>query len=314
MRGKRRKINNEFIDNYLIENNIKIKRGDNFVVSNELMTWECLIDGHKWKTVPSAILKKDYPTRCPKCKGGVKHTFKGVCILLDKLNLELMDLNYENNNKKLKCKCKNCNNIFYKTLHQIKGFDRNTKYKSACPSCNNRIKYTNESVDKKLLEDKRNIIRLTDVSKAKEKVTWKCLSCNTIWQTTPQSILIKNRRTGCPTCKNKKENELKRYLVDTVKCDYFKHQYKLYIDNRKRFVDFCIIKNDNVYFIERNGEQHYAPICFNGISRNVAEQNFEKQLIKDKQLKDFCEEYGIKLIVIKYDMAYEEIQNIINKL
>jgi len=40
----------------------------------------------------------------------------------------------------------------------------------------------------------------------------------------------------------------------------------------------------------------------------------EKQIIRDKQIKEFCEQYDIKLIVIKYDMKQEEIQKILNDL
>ena len=313
MRDKRRKINNEFIDNYLKENKLNFKRCGDFVNSHVKIEWECLIDGYKWITSPTSILNKHTKTGCPKCKGGIKHSDDKVKKLLKEFNVELLD-DYVNYTKKLNCKCLVCNFLFTNSLTNMQRFTRNKKYKQTpCPNCNRKINYNNETIDNLLLENRRNIIRLSDIQGAKNKTKWKCLICDTEWETAPQN-LFRGIKTGCPTCKNKKENELKRYLVDTVKCDYFKHQYKLYIDNRKRLVDFCIIKNDNVYFIERNGEQHYEPICFNGISRIVAEQNFEKQLIKDKQLKDFCEEYDIKLIVIKYDMTYEEIENIINKL
>jgi hypothetical protein len=310
MKCKRRKISNEFIDNYLKENNIKIKRCSEFTVSNNIMDWECLVDGYKWKTIAHSIIKNKDPTRCPKCKGGIVYTIEKIRNILNSLNIELLNTEYKNYTGKLNCKCKKCSLIFTRTYKDMQRSKRNTKYKNLCPNCNNRILYSNDNVDTLLIEHKRNIVRLSDISKAKNNVEWKCTICNTIWFTTPQSILTKIRHTGCPTCKNKKENELKRFIVDNIVSDYFKHQYKIYIDNKKRFVDFCIIKNDNVYFIERNGEQHYMPICFNGLSRTIANRNYEKQVIKDKQLKEFCEEYNIKLIVIKYDMKQEEIENI----
>lgn len=306
----RRKINNDFIDNYFIENKIKIKRCDDFVVSNNIMNWECLIDGHKWKARAGTLLKKLSPTRCPKCKGGVQHTFKEVVDILENLKIELIDTSYENYAKKLNCKCKKCNNIFKKSLRDIKNFDRNIKYKTPCPNCNNRLEYNNDWVDTQLIKNKRNIIRLSNITKAKDTVEWKCVICNTTWMAIPQSILSKYHNTGCPTCKNKKENLLKRYLIDNITSDYFKPQYKIYIDNRKRIIDFCLIKNSIVYFIERNGEQHYQPTNFNGMCKIKAIANYEKQIIKDKQLKEFCEEYNIKLIIIKYDMKQEEIENI----
>jgi DNA-directed RNA polymerase subunit RPC12/RpoP len=91
-------------------------------------------------------------------------------------------------------------------LRDIKNFDRNIKYKSPCPNCNNRLEYNNDWIDTQLIKNKRNIIRLSSITKAKETVEWKCVTCNTTWMATPQSILSKYHNTGCPTCKNKKEN------------------------------------------------------------------------------------------------------------
>jgi hypothetical protein len=56
------------------------------------------------------------------------------------------------------------------------------------------------------------------------------------------------------------------------------------------------------------------PIRFNGITQEKAETNFIKQVKRDEEVKKYCEDNNIKLIVIKYDMKQSEIEKIIKDL
>jgi hypothetical protein len=316
VRGKRRHISNEFIDNYLKENNRLIERCSDFVDSRTKMKWKCLVDGYEWITVPTPILRKNLPSCCPKCVGGVRHSYEEVVKILEEHNIILLQKEYLNYRSPLQCECIVCGFLFNKSLHGIQKSVKNVAHKTACPSCNNRHDYTNEYIDNLLKKENREIERISDVKSAKEQIDWMCLVCHHKWSAAPQHVLGMRKQigSGCPVCKNKKEKLLKKYLIENVKCDYFKHQYKIYIDNEKRYIDFCLIKGDNVYFIERNGEQHYRPIRFNGISKEKADENFIKQQSRDCKIINFCQEYNIKLIVIKYDMDQKEIEEIFKNI
>lgn len=53
--------------------------------------------------------------------------------------------------------------------------------------------------------------------------------------------------------------------------------------------------------IEFDGEGHYMPICFGGISLEQAEDNFELYRLRDEIKNNYCQEHNINLIRIGYD-------------
>lgn len=65
---------------------------------------------------------------------------------------------------------------------------------------------------------------------------------------------------------------------------------------------------------EYNGEQHYEPVCFGGISFEEAQQNLRKQQERDQRKRELCKEQGITLIIIKYteeltkDLCYKKLK------
>lgn len=70
--------------------------------------------------------------------------------------------------------------------------------------------------------------------------------------------------------------------------------------------DFYLPKHE--ILIEFDGEQHTRPKNFGGISKQKAEEKFEKQKLRDKIKNDFSINENIKLIRISYN------ENIIEKL
>ena len=68
--------------------------------------------------------------------------------------------------------------------------------------------------------------------------------------------------------------------------------------NSGRSLSFYI-KDKNIC-IEVQGEQHYFPIIFGNYSYEKAFDNFIKQQERDKIKKKYCEDNGIKLILLDY--------------
>ena len=58
--------------------------------------------------------------------------------------------------------------------------------------------------------------------------------------------------------------------------------------------------------VEYDGQQHFYPVCFGGISMDRAEYNLKKTKLKDKLDAMWCKEHGIILHRIKYDEDKEE--------
>ena len=62
--------------------------------------------------------------------------------------------------------------------------------------------------------------------------------------------------------------------------------------------DFRFLDHDII--IEYDGEQHFKPKGFGGISKEQAEENFKETQENDKLKDDFCRENGFKMIRIPY--------------
>ena len=50
--------------------------------------------------------------------------------------------------------------------------------------------------------------------------------------------------------------------------------------------------------IEYNGEQHYHPVRFGNMTEEKAKAAFDKQLVRDAYVREFCNNNGLKLIEI----------------
>lgn len=57
-------------------------------------------------------------------------------------------------------------------------------------------------LDMRLLEQKRTIIRFGNYINIYTKISWKCLMCNNVWESTPDSVI--NKCSGCPKCSDRK--------------------------------------------------------------------------------------------------------------
>ena len=63
--------------------------------------------------------------------------------------------------------------------------------------------------------------------------------------------------------------------------------------------DFYIAEFKTV--IEFNGQHHYEPVRFGGMSLEEAKSKFEKQIRNDNIKKEFCERNGYNLLIIKFN-------------
>ncbi len=121
------------------------------------------------------------------------------------------------------------------------------------------------------------------------------------------------RSSGCPICNESTgEVEVRKWL-DSHKIEYIS-QYPIENINKELrqthlIVDFYLPMY-NIY-IEYNGQQHYEdkPSFYN---RPDSYRTFEEQQLRDKTLRIYCEQYGIKLIEIPY-WDFDKVSQILDK-
>jgi len=166
-----------------------------------------------------------------------------------------------------------------------------------CPDCKNkkigdRLRFDNQYLDKFLKTNNIKIKRLGNYINSGTHLQFECLNCDHRWNTSPDHIFYE--RTGCPHCsKFKNEKIVGNWLT---KHNIVWTRMQIEIDGKKYYPDYFISSLNMV--IEYNGDQHYRPVCFKGMSLEVAINNFEKQLVRDSIIRKYCESNSLFLLEI----------------
>ncbi len=130
------------------------------------------------------------------------------------------------------------------------------------------------------------------------------------FQQTPNNHL---RGTQCPKCYKNYKGEIK---IET----YFK-EHKIKYITQKRFKDcrgtmhpmsFDFYLPNHNTCIEYDGEQHFRPIQWYGISQKRANKNFKQIQLHDKIKNEYCSKNNIRLIRIPYTKI-NDIEKIISR-
>lgn len=146
------------------------------------------------------------------------------------------------------------------------------------------------------------VIDLIDDNKSNYKsheIVVKC-ECGEIFTTTYRSYL--KGKFYCDKCSNLKstyERKFENYLKEE-KIDYV---YQFYInsccDIRPLPFDFQL-KKYNI-LVEIDGEQHFYPVRFGGISEELSKKKFLSNQKRDKIKTEYCAKYNIPLLRITYN-------------
>ncbi len=112
-----------------------------------------------------------------------------------------------------------------------------------------------------------------------------------------------NHKFRCSTC-SKGISYPEQMLMSYLKVKNIEYEYQVKFDNSLRRIDFKIILDGNIYFLECNGLQHYQKISdggtwINAYERTVKSDNIKKQYAKDNDIKIIwldCRESSFKFI------------------
>lgn len=176
-----------------------------------------------------------------------------------------------------------------------------------CPKCNKRhYKRTQQEFELEIKKLDSNIEVLDTFTKVATKIRFKCNKCGHIWEAKPNNILSGR---GCPHCNiSYGEKKIAKWLEN----NHIEYKSQYIFKDCKNILelpfDFYIPERN--LCIEYDGEQHFKPCRFGGISLEQAKNNMEECQKRDKIKTDYCENNNIKLLRINYKQ-FKEIDKIL---
>lgn len=250
-----------------------IKRGEKIHI-------RCDVCGHenktRWKYITGGSVG------CKKCAGQERFSYKQVCDFLSGRDIKMMSKNYKNSHAKLKLLCLKCFKKWETSFVKIKACG------TGCPYCAGNVKYSQKTAYETV--QKTDCELISKYNGANNKVLVKCNKCSFV-----RSVVFSSVRNGsrCPNCTSSGQNQ--RLLQETL-LKIFKSKSEIFYNYNqfdwlktkgrwKQHIDILIINNSYTIAIEYDGEQHFMPIRFGNISKEIANKNLKKQKKMDK-LKD----------------------------
>ena len=276
-------LNNDIIDKRLEGRDIK--RLGNYSNNRDPIDFICTLENCKyiWAASTSNVL---FGTGCPKCAGKMLLTNEMVDLKLIGRNIKRLN-DYVNISTAINFQCLECEYIWSVCPTSILNGDH------GCPKCGGSLPLNNDIVDERLIG--RDIKRLDDYVNNRVHINFQCLKCSNIWDASPSHIL--HEQTGCPNCNFRKNERLIHNIFIKNDLNFIRNRHiNNAIPNECRRILFDFFCNGNI--IEYNGEQHYKPVRFGGISIERAEAKFIKQKERDAYLQRICDENKIPIIWI----------------
>lgn len=154
---------------------------------------------------------------------------------------------------------------------------------------------------------------LVDYKNTYTKVKIICLK-HGIFEQAPHYHLSGN---GCPYCSCKTykgEKKIENWLINEgyiKNKDFFLQKKFDGLKNKRKLSYDFYIPSKNL-LIEYNGEQHYEPKCFGGISFEKAKKKLKKQYHCDWLKRKYAMDNNIKLLTISYK-EFKIIENILEE-
>lgn len=143
-------------------------------------------------------------------------------------------------------------------------------------------------------------LRITDKVSSDNRtiIEYQC-ECGRLFYTTAHKV--KKKLGRCNYCNQiiSKNERCMEVFLKSLNINY-KKQYKFNSCKDHRALPFDFHLTDYDCLIEIDGEQHYEPVRFNGLSQEEAQEKFKTQQKRDKIKDDFCRNNNIPLLRIPY--------------
>lgn len=218
-------------------------------------------------------------------------------------NVEYVD-GYIEPHKSAKFRCKKCGCEWYATAYEV------YTGKSHCPDCSRESRLlTEDEVRRRVKENNPDVEYKSGYIGSLDKATFGCLKCGHEWDAL--AFTVYSGKTGCPKCACSKGEDRIAHYLDNKNIKYetqkefseCKNIYPLPFDFYIQQINTCI---------EYDGEFHFMPVMRSkSMTKEKAQENFEKLKIRDEIKNNYCKNNNIKLIRIPYT-EFKNIEQILD--
>lgn len=169
-------------------------------------------------------------------------------------------------------------------------------------------KYTFEYVESEFEIRDYDLLE-TEYHNNKTPMRYRCRKHPNCIQTVTLNHLL-SHNSGCYMCSESSGEHKARLFFDKYNIEYIP-QKTFEGCKYKNLLRFDFYLNDYNILIEIQGEYHFIPIQFCGISTEKANENFGNQLIRDKIKREYCKKNNIDLLEIPH-FLFDEIEDILD--
>lgn len=217
-------------------------------------------------------------------------------------NIEILEP-VQGRKKQIKIRCIKHDNIFTATPYEI-------IHGKGCVFCGieklSEINKTPKGVFiEQLKENYENIELISGYNGKTDYANFHCKICDAKW--TDIAYYVENR--GCPHCNGSSSEAEVGKVLKQYKINYIP-QYSFSECKDQRPLPFDFYLTDYNILIEYDGEQHYKPVNFGGISDEEAQCNLKIVQLHDKIKTNYCKDNNIPLIRIPF-WEKKNIENVL---
>ena len=244
---------------------------------------------------PNAFLKGG---RCPYCNGNrakQKTTEQFKKEVYDLVGDEYTVLGeYTNRSTNIKIRHNHCQREY----HVEPG---NFLYKSRCVECYyDDLRLSEDEVEERIKDALgEDYILVSDYESLQKKVTMQHTACGHLFEVRLTDVFYK--RSGCKCCTQSRGEE---YVMNYLDSKNIKYVIQKGFDNLrdKAPLTYDFFLPEHGILIEYQGEQHFHPKTFGGISKAKAKENLSGQQRRDRLKREYASENGYTLMEPTYKL------------
>ena len=248
--------------------------------------------GHEWHPTWNSF---NTGRRCAVCAGKAKRSLIEICRYIEQEGYKLLSKMYVNTHAKIILQC--CDGHKYTTRWNdfLTGYRcRICKYKKDSDNKTYSFAYIKQQIES---DAEKYILLSKKYIGCNSKLSFECPKGHR-YQTSWNIWQVGARCPKCTHRQSRPEQVLGEILKEIFPSEQIDPQSNLGVLGRQR-ADYAILILNMAF--EYDGEQHFRPIRFNGISEKTAEELFRQCQRLDRQKERLCKQNNICLIRIQYN-------------